>query len=105
MLNSISWLHFPDGHHTYGIELQTQDSRLLESFERFVSQTCVNTSCAGHTQGKNSRWIFFEFFGEGDENKILNVVELASKQFGDKLFCGEILIDEPGIEILKELGF
>lgn len=100
----LAWINNHDSLHTYGIELMT-DSNNLDQLESDIIQICLSNSCKYFRQGKSNNWLFIEFFGEGDHDKMLNVIIEFQKQLKNILYNNELLSDEPSTELLKQLGF
>lgn len=75
---------------------------------QFIKKECIDTDARYFIQGQDFRpgknWIFVEFFGEEDSDKILNIIEKVNSVYKDYIFCGEVLLYEPSRESLEYLG-
>lgn len=109
-INVIAWLHNADGLHTHGIEILTLNNVLIVEMERILINTCKRFSCHYFVQGKRfgeygkiTSWLFVEFFGESDHDKILQVVESFGLYWQQELYNNSVLLDEPTRELLESL--
>lgn len=111
MSNSIVYLNSPDGiHNTYGISILTKDKYTAENFLYVeILPLCKKLACRYFIQGLDitefkTSWVYVEFFGEGDENKILNLIQEFNKTYGYIYYSGEVLFEEPSTELLRDLN-
>jgi hypothetical protein len=112
-MTSLVWLHSVDGIHTYGLECMSNESNSAEIIESFVyaqvKPLCVNLDVNYFIQGYSSNlhspsWAFVEFFGEGDQNKIIKLIDEFNKMFGGLYYGKEVQMQEPSRNQLIHLG-
>lgn len=109
--NSIAWLNFPDGLHTYGIQILSNNPVMIYDFKRSLINYCNRFNCKYFIQGEDLAnvgrvsWLFIEFFGEANQDKILGVVNQFSKYWYDDLYNHEVLwTNHPTRDILIALN-
>jgi hypothetical protein len=110
----LAWINInQNGLHTYGIELLTNSDN-LGMLEHEIIQICLDNGCRYFVQGKSDRreksnnskncsWLFIEFFGEGNQDRMLDVFIDFQNKFEDALYNNQILSNEPSTELLKQL--
>jgi hypothetical protein len=107
---SIVYLHSPDNIHEYGIEILTTDKYTAENFMfNQVIPLCCELKCNYFIQGQcltdyGNNWVFIEFFGEGNGDKILSLLEKFNKLYGNTYYNNEVIMEEPSRKLLKQLG-
>jgi len=107
-MTNLVWLSDKTSSHTYGIQVLSKEKEFLETLVKIqIPQICTSHNCRYFIQGYDNNgevhWGFVEFFGEGDMDKMLKVVEVVNKLFGNQIYSGEVLLEEPSTELLKEL--
>ena len=108
-MSSLVWLHGSDSLHTYGLEILSTDKYTVENFVyNQVVNICETIGAKYFIQGFQIRdfphsWAFVEFFGEGDSDKILEVIEKFNTLYGSQYEGKEVQMTEPTREQLKEL--
>jgi hypothetical protein len=96
--------------HTYGLSLLTTDRNTAENFlYNQAIPLCKEFKCNYFIQGLDLRdygisWVFVEFFGEGNQDTILKVIEEFNKKFGYAYYDDQILMNEPTREFLVKIG-
>lgn len=106
----IAWLNNQDSLHQYGIEILSKNSIQLLEVERILISICSRYDCKYFIQGKEikgynlNNWLFVEFLGENDQNKMLTVIQDFSIYWYDDLYNHEVLLFEPSRELLKNLN-
>jgi hypothetical protein len=114
-MTSLIWFSYPNCGHTYGIELMTTNKPTAENFlYNEIIPLCKEVDCDYFVQGLQLRdnmpsWVYVEFFGEGDFDKILSVIQKFNEKYYNRkmvynaYYGNEILWDDPTKELLKEL--
>ena len=109
MDKSIAWLTTPDNvHNTFGIEILSKNIVQLLEFRQTLENLCGRFSCHYFIQGwkvnhNGVSWLYFEFFGEGNQEKILSVIEGFSSYWHDEIYNNEVLFFEPDRSLLESL--
>ena len=110
MTNNLVWLNPKTMGHTYGLEILSRDKTVVEQFVYDeIVPLCRELNCHYFIQGWDVHnfgvsWAFVEFFGEGDESKILDLIVEFNKRHGYIYFNGEVMMDEPSRELLGDLN-
>jgi hypothetical protein len=108
-MSSIVWLNPLSSSHTYGLEIFSSDKYTVENFVyNQIVDVCKKFDCKYFVQGfqireYKSSWAFVEFLGEGNQDKILQVIEYFNKCFGSSYYGSEVQLDEPSRELLEDL--
>jgi hypothetical protein len=108
-MSSLVWLHMRDGFHTYGLEILSPDKYTVENFVyNQVVEICHEVKVRYFIQGFAIRdwgvsWAFVEFFGEGNQDKILEVIEKFNALYGSEYDGKEVQMEEPTREQLISL--
>jgi len=109
-MSSLVWLNSENSIHTWGIQILSNDKYTVENFiYNQVKDICNQRDCRFFVQGLQLRdygtsWAFIEFLGEGDSDKILDVIDVFNRHYGKQYYNGEIMFNEPSRELLVELG-
>jgi len=104
IMASIVYLNSPDGiHNTYGLSIMTDTKEIALDFRYHVLSICNSLKCHYFLQGEDlndnsTNWIYIEFFGEGDEDKILKVVSEYQR-----IYKKEVMMEVPSRELLTSL--
>ena len=105
---SIAWLKYPDNiHSTYGIQILSNNPVLIYQFQNSLINYCNRSNCKYFIQGKDLsgkiNWLYFEFFGENNQNKILTVIEEFTKYWNEELYNNEVMAENPSSKLLYKL--
>ena len=109
-MSSLVWLNNHDSIHTWGIECLSTDKYTIENLVyNQVVNLCKKFNCHYFIQGlklsdHGVSWAFIEFFGEGNQDKILSVIEEFNRLYISGYGQEEILLTEPSREVIKSLG-
>jgi len=109
-MSSLVWLNQKNTMHTWGLEILSTDKYTVENFVyNQVVELCKKFDAKYFIQGFQVRdyghsWAFVEFFGEGSDDKILQIMEEFNKVYGSAYHGKEIQMDEPSRELLVSLN-
>lgn len=108
MNTTILWLNPKTSLHTYGIHVLSYSESMAIDIMQFIKKTCIATDTRYFIQGQDfhpgKNWLFVEFFGEENHDKILNVIDRVNAEYHNYIFAGEVLCYEPSRESLELLG-
>jgi hypothetical protein len=99
------------GFHTYGISILTTDKSTAENFMyNEIPTLCEKYNANYFIQGNDIKdhgvsWVFVEFFGEGNPDKILNILLDFNQYYCySGIYYGDcVLMDDLSRELLESL--